>query len=163
MRTTPFSLELPLRSPDPRAVHGRPATPGSRNCSPQTGRSDRILNVSKVASISSTGAPGIGHYEKVAVMTSGRHADAAIPSVGGHFGPDLLHIISPARGLAACTPRADRCRASARRRSTSAQWRCAVDEPTLHVARGVGTARVAKRSVELMSSSGTPRYLAHEA
>ena len=38
-----------------------------------------------------------------------------------------------------------------------------VDEPTLRVARGVGTAHVAKGTVELMSSSGTPRYLAYEA
>ena len=38
-----------------------------------------------------------------------------------------------------------------------------VDEPTLRVARGVGTAHVSKGTVELMSSSGTPRYVAHEA
>lgn len=48
------------------------------------------------------------HYEKVAVMTSCRHADAAFPSVGEDFGLDLLCIISPTRGLAACTPRAAR-------------------------------------------------------
>ena len=43
-------------------ANGRPATAGSWNCSPQTGRSDLILNVSKVASRSPTGAPDIGHF-----------------------------------------------------------------------------------------------------
>jgi len=36
---------------------GRPETAGSPDCSPQTGRSDLSLNVSKVASISPTWAP----------------------------------------------------------------------------------------------------------
>jgi len=45
---------------------GRPATAGSRNCSLQTGRSDLVLNVSKVASISPTGAPALGHEPSAA-------------------------------------------------------------------------------------------------
>mgnify|MGYP000090018891 CR=1 FL=1 len=37
-----------------------------------------------------------GHYEKVAVMTSGRHADAAFPSVGEHFGCVLAVAVAVA-------------------------------------------------------------------
>ena len=96
-------------------------------------------------------------------MTSGRHADAAFSSVGEHLGPDLLHIISPVGGLGGLhstfgsmpslsAEEKHVCPLGMRRRRT---------DTTL--ARGVGAARVAKRSVELMSSSGTPRYLAYEA
>ena len=42
------------------SADGRPETTGSPDCSPQTGRSDLILNVSKGASISPTWAPAIG-------------------------------------------------------------------------------------------------------
>ena len=46
-----------------------------------------------------------GHYEKVAVITSGRHVDAALSSVGALVGPDLLHIISPLQRAVAFTSR----------------------------------------------------------
>jgi hypothetical protein len=50
-------------SPVRRQINAlRPATASSRNCSLQTCRSELVFNVSKVASISRSGAPATGHY-----------------------------------------------------------------------------------------------------
>ena len=55
------SLGLTGTSRSRRSAIGRPETAGAPDCLPQTSRSDLILNVSKVASISPTWAPATGH------------------------------------------------------------------------------------------------------
>jgi hypothetical protein len=59
---------------------GRPATAGCRNCSLQTGRSDLILNVSKMALSSPTGAPGIGHNQPPNFMGKRSHSLQCAPT-----------------------------------------------------------------------------------
>jgi len=62
-----------------RTACGRPETAGSPDCLPQTSRSDLILNVSKVASISPTWAPATGERLSAAepALTDRAEVDAA--------------------------------------------------------------------------------------
>ena len=60
--------------------HQLPKTIGSGNCWIQSGRSDMVLVVSKVASVLATEARAVGQAERVGRVTTRQEPDRALPT-----------------------------------------------------------------------------------